>query len=90
MLVPCAVILRDSALTGCDNGIRYQEKDKNKSKYRQNQAREWKEHGKPKPKAYTSLMGQPIIGFMAVWIEGTGLEDRGASQALDPSAHGYK
>ncbi|GJR22049.1 reverse transcriptase domain-containing protein [Tanacetum coccineum] len=26
---------------------------------RQNRAQEWKEHGKSKPKAYTSLMGQP-------------------------------
>ncbi|GKB45306.1 hypothetical protein Tco_0896059 [Tanacetum coccineum] len=31
-----------------------------------------------------------IIGFMAVWMKGTRLEDGGASQALDPSAHGYK
>ncbi|GJV72369.1 hypothetical protein Tco_1492364 [Tanacetum coccineum] len=31
-----------------------------------------------------------IDGYEAVWIEGTRLEDGGASQALDPSAHGYK
>ncbi|GJR18591.1 hypothetical protein Tco_0967118 [Tanacetum coccineum] len=26
----------------------------------ENRAQEWKEHGKPKLKAYTSLMGQPV------------------------------
>ncbi|GKE15109.1 hypothetical protein Tco_1422686 [Tanacetum coccineum] len=31
-----------------------------------------------------------IDGYEAVWIEGTRLEDGGASQALDPFAHGYK
>ncbi|GKC39900.1 RNA-directed DNA polymerase, eukaryota [Tanacetum coccineum] len=35
-------------------GIRYQQKDKNKAKTRQNRARDWKEHGKPKPKASAS------------------------------------
>nr|GFA04084.1 hypothetical protein [Tanacetum cinerariifolium] len=32
----------------------YSQKDKNKAKTRQNRARDWKEHGKPKPKAYVS------------------------------------
>ncbi|GJX24200.1 hypothetical protein Tco_0228645 [Tanacetum coccineum] len=36
----------------CSN--RYPQKDKNKAKTRQNRARDWKERGKPKPKAYTS------------------------------------
>ncbi|GJV00642.1 hypothetical protein Tco_1329912 [Tanacetum coccineum] len=35
-------------------GNRYSQKDKNKAKTGQNQARDWKEHGKPKPKAYAS------------------------------------
>ncbi|GJY68914.1 hypothetical protein Tco_0471896, partial [Tanacetum coccineum] len=29
-------------------------KDKNKAKTRQNRARDWKERGNPKPKAYAS------------------------------------
>ncbi|GKB82778.1 hypothetical protein Tco_0949673, partial [Tanacetum coccineum] len=33
---------------------RYPQKDKNKAKTGQNRARDWKERGKPKPKAYTS------------------------------------
>ncbi|GJX25350.1 hypothetical protein Tco_0231646, partial [Tanacetum coccineum] len=36
-------------------GNGYSQKDKNKAKTRQNQARDWKESGKPKPKAYASL-----------------------------------
>ncbi|GJS84352.1 hypothetical protein Tco_0750893 [Tanacetum coccineum] len=32
----------------------YSQKDKNKAKTGQNQARDWKERGKPKPKAYAS------------------------------------
>ncbi|GKA80883.1 hypothetical protein Tco_0787575 [Tanacetum coccineum] len=32
----------------------YPQKDKNKVKTRQNRARDWKEGGKPKPKAYAS------------------------------------
>ncbi|GJR78833.1 reverse transcriptase domain-containing protein [Tanacetum coccineum] len=35
-------------------GNGYSQKDKNKAKTRQNRARDWKEHGKPKPKAYAS------------------------------------
>ncbi|GJS64291.1 hypothetical protein Tco_0678855 [Tanacetum coccineum] len=35
-------------------GNKYSQKDKNKAKTGQNQARDWKEHGKPKPKAYAS------------------------------------
>ncbi|GJS45367.1 hypothetical protein Tco_0595488 [Tanacetum coccineum] len=38
----------------CARGNRYSQKDKNKAKTGQNQARDWKEHGKPKPKAYAS------------------------------------
>nr|GEV43977.1 hypothetical protein [Tanacetum cinerariifolium] len=37
-----------------DSGKGYSEKDKNKAKIRQNQARDWKEREKPRPKAYTS------------------------------------
>ncbi|GKE26260.1 hypothetical protein Tco_1441644, partial [Tanacetum coccineum] len=51
------------------------------------------EHGNGKSAENQSRRRQSrvkIIGFMAVWIEGTRLEDGGASQALDPSAHGYK
>ncbi|GKC63697.1 hypothetical protein Tco_1096295, partial [Tanacetum coccineum] len=33
---------------------RYSQKDKNEAKTRQNRARDWKERGKPKPKAYAS------------------------------------
>ncbi|GJT65623.1 reverse transcriptase domain-containing protein [Tanacetum coccineum] len=35
-------------------GNGYPQKDKNKAKTRQNRARDWKERGKPKPKAYAS------------------------------------
>ncbi|GJU82181.1 hypothetical protein Tco_1284546 [Tanacetum coccineum] len=35
-------------------GNGYSQKDKNKAKTEQNQARDWKERGKPKPKAYAS------------------------------------
>ncbi|GJT19714.1 reverse transcriptase domain-containing protein [Tanacetum coccineum] len=35
-------------------GNGYSQKDKNKAKTGQNRARDWKEHGKPKPKAYAS------------------------------------
>ncbi|GJT50718.1 hypothetical protein Tco_0976875 [Tanacetum coccineum] len=35
-------------------GNGYQQKDKNKAKTGQNRARDWKERGKPKPKAYAS------------------------------------
>ncbi|GKB00588.1 hypothetical protein Tco_0828581 [Tanacetum coccineum] len=35
-------------------GNEYSQKDKNKAKTGQNQARDWKERGKPKPKAYAS------------------------------------
>ncbi|GJS72629.1 hypothetical protein Tco_0705470 [Tanacetum coccineum] len=40
-------------------GIRYSTKGQKTEKNKQNQAREWKEYEKLKPKAYTSLMGQP-------------------------------
>ncbi|GKD71617.1 hypothetical protein Tco_1325707, partial [Tanacetum coccineum] len=33
---------------------RYSQKDKNEAKTGQNRARDWKERGKPKPKAYAS------------------------------------
>ncbi|GJU11908.1 hypothetical protein Tco_1134304 [Tanacetum coccineum] len=36
------------------SGNGYLQKDKNKAKTRQNRARDWKESGKPKPKAYAS------------------------------------
>ncbi|GKD73461.1 hypothetical protein Tco_1331743 [Tanacetum coccineum] len=36
-----------------------QQKGQKTEKNKQNQAREWKEYEKSKPKAYTSLMGQP-------------------------------
>ncbi|GJR28645.1 hypothetical protein Tco_1104877 [Tanacetum coccineum] len=39
-------------LNSTGNG--YPQKDKNKAKMGQNQARDWKERGKPKPKAYVS------------------------------------
>ncbi|GKB49364.1 hypothetical protein Tco_0900117 [Tanacetum coccineum] len=35
-------------------GKGYPQKDRNKAKTRQNRARDWKERGKPKPKAYAS------------------------------------
>ncbi|GJV22638.1 reverse transcriptase domain-containing protein [Tanacetum coccineum] len=35
-------------------GNGYLQKDKNEAKTKQNRARDWKEHGKPKPKAYVS------------------------------------
>ncbi|GKE00454.1 hypothetical protein Tco_1388437 [Tanacetum coccineum] len=35
-------------------GNGYSQKDKNEAKTGQNRARDWKEHGKPKPKAYAS------------------------------------
>ncbi|GKD12368.1 hypothetical protein Tco_1196775 [Tanacetum coccineum] len=36
------------------HGNGYSQKDKNKAKTRQNRARDWKECGKPKPKAHAS------------------------------------
>ncbi|GJV63338.1 putative ribonuclease H-like domain-containing protein [Tanacetum coccineum] len=42
-------------------GNGYQQKDKNKAKTKQKRARDWKEHGKPKPKAYAS---PPNLNFI--------------------------
>ncbi|GJX15216.1 hypothetical protein Tco_0206974 [Tanacetum coccineum] len=88
------------------SGNGYQEKDKIKIKPDKTRHGIGKSAKNPKSKAYPSSNGPPqahlmgrrrggqsrvkIIGFMAVWIEGTRLEDGGAYQALDPSAHGYK
>ncbi|GKB76975.1 hypothetical protein Tco_0943870 [Tanacetum coccineum] len=46
-----------SGFTATGNG--YSQKDKNKAKTRQNQARDWKEHGKPKPKMCASWWANP-------------------------------
>ncbi|GJW78164.1 RNA-directed DNA polymerase, eukaryota [Tanacetum coccineum] len=44
-------------------GMDISQKGQKRSQNGQNRAREWKERGKPKPKAYLSLMGQPIPIF---------------------------
>ncbi|GJV50394.1 aspartate aminotransferase, cytoplasmic, partial [Tanacetum coccineum] len=45
-------------ILGADS-IEYSIKGQKQRQIGQNQAQEWKEHRKPKLKAYTSLMGQP-------------------------------
>ncbi|GJX00599.1 hypothetical protein Tco_0184512 [Tanacetum coccineum] len=43
--------------------------DKSKPKRTKIRAREWKEHGKLKPKAYRSLVGQPIVQIVLWYLD---------------------
>ncbi|GJV66111.1 hypothetical protein Tco_1476939 [Tanacetum coccineum] len=65
--------------------------DKNEAK-RTKSSTGMEKYKKSKPKAYTSLMGQPvpILLGQSVGNEWMGLEDWDAPQALDPSSLGYK
>ncbi|GKA89417.1 hypothetical protein Tco_0811229 [Tanacetum coccineum] len=51
---PPAVYDSEETLQLAQESNGYPQKDKNKAKTRQNRARDWKERGKPKPKAYAS------------------------------------
>ncbi|GJU95381.1 hypothetical protein Tco_1320137 [Tanacetum coccineum] len=50
--LPKGKLTQHAMIMGLRNG--YSQKDKNKAKTGQNRARDWKERGKPKPKAYAS------------------------------------
>ncbi|GJV42597.1 hypothetical protein Tco_1421037 [Tanacetum coccineum] len=49
-----SVVKKRTTPNALEEGNGYSQKDKNKAKTEQNRARDWKEHGKPKPKVYAS------------------------------------